>query len=242
MYNLSVMMNEQKVASFYYKSILQSLNSVVITIDETGRVTTVDNAHLLGLDDLLSTMRLTSFEHWLGRSNSQLTQDIQQALMIGKKSVVPSYDFCLPGKPSYQIKYTVRRLSTEHQGAKKSIFLEERDARAGRRISQSRIIPSARASMSVEHSFPNSLAPSLGCLLVMEISQPNHRMLEQLSCQLSPDVVSYVEDLPQKTEGEFLEVAVLVIDVRRCNLNSYSFAINEESKPREVEPIVEQVL
>jgi hypothetical protein len=219
MHHLNIMMNEQKVASFYYKSILQSLNSVVITFDETGRVTTVDNAHLLGLDDLLSTMRLTSFEHWLGRSNSQLSHDIQQAILIGKKSTVPSYDFCLQGKQSYQIKYTVRRLSTESQAAKKSIFLEERDARAGRRISQSRVIPSARASMSVEHSIPNSITTSLGCLLVMEISQPNHRMLEQLSCQLSPEVVSYVEDLPQKTEGEFLEVAVLVIDVRRCSFD-----------------------
>jgi hypothetical protein len=210
---MSKLLGEQKTMVSYCKSILSSLNSVVITFDETGRVTTIDNPQLLNLEELLSTMKLTSFEHWLGRSNTQLANDISQALMLGKKVSVTSYDFAIQGKPAVQIKYTVKRLQSD---STKNVFLDK-DVR-GRRFSQ-RVPTSTRASINLEQLQQQASGLPLSCLLVMEVVHPNHRMIDQLSCQLPQEIVSLVETTPHKTDGEFLDVAVLVIDIRRCISN-----------------------
>jgi hypothetical protein len=198
--------------SFYTKAILQSLPIVVITFDETGRVSTVENPQLLQLEQHLNTMRLTSFEHWLGRNNLQLSHHISQTLMTGKHTSVTNYDFSIQGNPTTQIKYSVRKLSCDSQSSNQKSFPDLK----GRKMSQARIPASSRASSLFEEMLQPPNTTIGGCLLVMEVTHPNQRVIDQLSCQLSQEMVSEIENSHQKMEGEIIDVAILVIDIRRC--------------------------
>jgi transcriptional regulator with GAF, ATPase, and Fis domain len=112
-------LTEQKMSTFYCKCILQSLNSVIITFDESGRVTSIDNPQLLHLQEQVPTMKLTSFEHWLGRHNSMISNDISNAITTGSTSAVAGYDFKIPGKPSVTVNSKINRGCRIYEGGNK---------------------------------------------------------------------------------------------------------------------------
>ena len=55
-------------------------------------------------------MGLTSFEHWLGHTNSQLVDDIKQALTTGESALVRRYALAIPNLETRMVNYFVTKL------------------------------------------------------------------------------------------------------------------------------------
>lgn len=58
-------------------------------------------------------MKLTSYEHWLGRLNTSLSDDIKSVFLDGKSVSVKNYAFSFNKNPTYLINYTIQRLNSE---------------------------------------------------------------------------------------------------------------------------------
>ncbi|KAJ2998221.1 hypothetical protein HDV02_004723 [Globomyces sp. JEL0801] len=203
---LNYSLNEQIYSNQYLNSILQSMNSVIMTLSENGKLMTMENGQLLKFEEI-TNMRLTSHEHWLGRLNSELSDDISKVILTNEIIHVTNYDFHLSKTSLVSINYFIRRIKDNATPTLKAeSFLQLPTTAPKRRVSTAQ---SARnRSISAERSSSAQLPVSI--LVVLEISLPNRMLLEQLGNTMS----ALIND-PTKMEGETLNVISVVVDIRR---------------------------
>lgn len=68
-----------------------------IILNETGRLVQILNPDLLDLRPLIPTMKLTSYEHWLGQDNAQLMTDISRASVAQQEYSATHCNFFFKG-------------------------------------------------------------------------------------------------------------------------------------------------
>ncbi|KAI8902992.1 hypothetical protein BC833DRAFT_571499 [Globomyces pollinis-pini] len=208
---LNYSLNEQIYSNQYLNSILQSMNSVIMTLSENGKLMTMENGQLLKFEEI-TNMRLTSHEHWLGRLNSELSDDISKVILTNEIIHVTNYDFHLSKTSLVSINYFIRRIKDNATPTLKAeSFLQLPTTAPKRRVSTAQ---SARnRSISAERSSSAQLPVSI--LVVLEISLPNRMLLEQLGKQIPNSTMSALINDPTKMEGETLNVISVVVDIRR---------------------------
>jgi hypothetical protein len=103
---------------------------------------------------MLPKMKLTSYEHWLGRLNSSLSDDIKSVYLNGKSISVKSYEF---KNSSHLINYTIQRLISEEHN--------DNNTNLGNSFDR----------FNIENT-----VYSHGLIMTMEVATPNALLYEQL--------------------------------------------------------------
>ncbi|KAH9265339.1 hypothetical protein BASA83_011151 [Batrachochytrium salamandrivorans] len=188
----------------YMISILQSINSVVISLNDDGRLVSINNAECMNFSQSLTSMRLTSFEHWLGHENSQLVSDIMRVQTTSIPISGRNYPFKLGNNPTRYINYSIQKLSYDYEVDRQmEVQVPRSSGRAGDPNRQS----FQKEDMS---SFPHIT----GVLLVLDEITPQSSLEETLGRQMPSNTVHRIIDDQYKLNGEKQKVTVLVADIR----------------------------
>ncbi|KAH6587857.1 hypothetical protein BASA50_011048 [Batrachochytrium salamandrivorans] len=188
----------------YMISILQSINSVVISLNDDGRLVSINNAECMNFSQSLTSMRLTSFEHWLGHENSQLVSDIMRVQTTSMPISGRNYPFKLGNNPTRYINYSIQKLSYDYEVDRQ---MEVQVPRSSGRTGDPN-----RQSLQEEDisSFPHIT----GVLLVLDEITPQSSLEETLGRQMPSNTVHRIIDDQYKLNGEKQKVTVLVADIR----------------------------
>jgi hypothetical protein len=150
----------------YIKCVMQSMNQVIITFNEDGRVNMIENPNLLNLEELVLTMQLTSYEHWLGKQNSNLIDDIHSVFERQRMASSTNYEFIDQHKRSHFINYTIRPFVTSDHSHGGNLKVNT--------------LPSRKMSNVSQKSYNSNISPPSGIILIMELTVPNRYLIEQL--------------------------------------------------------------
>ncbi|KAJ3118903.1 hypothetical protein HDU96_006554 [Phlyctochytrium bullatum] len=107
---LQVTLHETSQTRNFLSMVLQSITNVVMTLDKSGRLLTINHPSKLEMDDMIATMRLTSFDYWLGKENSILIADIQRAYRGEGTISAQDYELVLNEK-SRNVNYTIVQMT-----------------------------------------------------------------------------------------------------------------------------------
>ncbi|KAJ3092805.1 hypothetical protein HK102_002372 [Quaeritorhiza haematococci] len=107
---LQVTLQETSQMKNYLSMILQSITNVVITLDERGRLMTINHPEKLEMEPLLELMKNKPFEEWLGPGNATLIADIQKAYKAAGPIQAQDYELNLNGVVR-NVNYTIVQMS-----------------------------------------------------------------------------------------------------------------------------------
>ncbi|KAJ3316146.1 hypothetical protein HDU76_002049 [Blyttiomyces sp. JEL0837] len=107
---LQMTLKETNQTKNFMSMILQSITNVVMTLDGTGRLVTINHPAKLGFEELIPTMKLTTYEYWLGRDNPTLIADIQRVYRGEGPINAHDYELVLDGKKR-SVNYTIVQMN-----------------------------------------------------------------------------------------------------------------------------------
>ena len=122
-------------------------------------------------------MKLTSYEHWLGRNNSVLVSDISQTLRKGKPCSVSNYSFFVVDHEPVQVNYSIRRLGGDAPSKSNSLGVPDSNRR---KSSVHRVSARRSTALAIEQITTQNYKVPLGAVLILELAMPNRYMMEQL--------------------------------------------------------------
>ncbi|KAJ3350766.1 hypothetical protein HDU91_006206 [Kappamyces sp. JEL0680] len=212
--HLTDMVAEQRLALQYNKSLVHSMQSTIISIDTDGRANTIENIGLIGMEKMTDIMRSTSFENWLGRDNFSLSDSILHVHLTGEPVTVYNYPFQI-GRFKQRVSYHICRLVASDA---------HRDGPKGRGDGSRRSSRLIRKNSGLDAGPAPISSLITGLLLVITPTTPNRFLIEQLgryaeqthSSQMDPKLLAELLDQPDKLNGEYQPVTVVVVDIRRC--------------------------
>ena len=194
----------------YLASMLQSVNSVVMTLSDDGRLVSINNAEAFDLSGIVSTMRLTSYEHWLGHENAQLIDDIIRAQL----SMSPIYGRNVPlqfsGQPTRHVNYFIQKLG--YDTVLDSLMEEHKKIR----------LPSPKAARELTQiAEPTNVS---GIIIVIEELTHELCIEENLARKMKPHQVHRLMADPEKLKGEMQPVTTIYADIRSFKTISLSIS------------------
>ncbi|KAI8925193.1 hypothetical protein BC831DRAFT_436089 [Entophlyctis helioformis] len=202
--NLHSHLGEMIRSRTYMSAMLQSMNSVVLSLNTDGRLVSVNNPDRMGFTGMLSTMRLTSFEHWLGHDNAQLVDDITRAQVSLMPVSGRNCPLVVTNQPIRFVHYYIRRIAYDPEIDR---LMEVRKTKAASRIN------TGKKARPIEEQIPEA-PPVSGILVILEEVTPESSLEESLGRQLTPHTMHRLMDGREKLHGEILKVTVLVADIR----------------------------
>nr|KAJ3422883.1 hypothetical protein HK105_005831 [Polyrhizophydium stewartii] len=191
--NLHNHLQEMVRSRTFMSGMLQSVHSVAI-----------NNPERMFMTSMLSTMRLTSFEHWLGHDNAQLVDDITRVQTTLMPVCGRNYPFVIANQPPRFVNYFIRRISYD---AEIDSLMEVRKTAASSRIH------SSQQKKKLEEQIPEAPAVT-GLLVILEEITSETSLEETLGKQMSPYLMHRLMDDRDKLSGETQRVTVLVADIR----------------------------
>ncbi|KAJ3309655.1 hypothetical protein HDV04_005842 [Boothiomyces sp. JEL0838] len=208
------LVSELEATNFYNKCVSQTLHGSLLTLNETGRMVSIENANLLKIQDLIPTMRLTSYEHWLGKDNSSLVDDIAKTMVSGLPITVHNYLFTVMGVDNrplqkVSVSYHIRKLKGSTDNLNGSFLSSAATPLSRRRVS------SIRKSSTTRNKSLSKMQVPFGIMLFIELVTPNRLIIEQLGYQIPHNKLQALLDNQDKLDGESQPVTTLAIDIRR---------------------------
>jgi hypothetical protein len=176
-----------------------------MTLNMDGRLRSINNPALMQFNDTLSTMQLTSYEHWLGNENAQLVDDIANCISNGERMTATNFKLQSRKESTFRyINYNIQRLTfdkklDEIMQIKKSTTTNTKSPKN----------PPEKAEDTDKQSIE-------GILIVMDEKSSTEFMLEILAKQVKAPIMNTIKFDTELLEGAEKIITVLNIDIRGC--------------------------
>ncbi|KAJ3106152.1 hypothetical protein HDU97_006969 [Phlyctochytrium planicorne] len=194
---LQVTLHETSQTRNFLSMILQSISNVVITLDKNGRLLTINHPAKLEMEDMIATMRLTSFDYWLGKENSILIADIQRAYRGEGTISAQDYELVLNDK-SRSVNYNIVQM-TDQAKSESDDSLSSADSGDG------------------EESVKGERKRVTGVVIVMEDISKEKRVMGTLGRYMNPALVHKVmSEGGNALGGTRQKISVVFADLRNC--------------------------
>ncbi|KAI8852671.1 hypothetical protein BC829DRAFT_424823 [Chytridium lagenaria] len=196
---LQVTLHETSQTRNFLSMILQSITNVVITLDKNGRLLTINHPAKLEMEEMIATMRLTSFDYWLGKENSILIADIQRAYRGEGTISAQDYELVLNEK-ARSVNYNI-------------VQMTEQSKVDGSDDSSSSIV----STTETEDSNRSERKKVTGVVIVMEDISKEKRVMSTLGRYMNPALVHKVmSEGGNALGGTRQKISVVFADLRNC--------------------------
>jgi putative methionine-R-sulfoxide reductase with GAF domain len=234
---LQVTLQETNHTKNFLHMILQSITNVVLTLDSNGRLLTVNHPDKLEFADMLATMKVTSFDYWLGKENASLVSDIQKVYRGEGTVIAQDYELILQGREPRSVNYTIVEMTAEfhagsgggkeggggedngsdHGGSEKSEESITVGEKSGLNAppNASELMHSSSASLDHPHRKVK------GVVIVIEDISKEKRVMNTLGRYMNPQLVHKVmSDGGNALGGTRQKISVVFADLRNCEYNN----------------------
>ncbi|KAJ3038611.1 hypothetical protein HDV00_000455 [Rhizophlyctis rosea] len=114
---LQVTLAETSQTKNFLAQVLESITSVVMTLDSSGRLITINHPATLDFTPILQVMRQTSYETWLRPGNETLIADIKRSYRTPGTVMAQDYELVVSGKTKRNVNYTIAQMTAgSHDG------------------------------------------------------------------------------------------------------------------------------
>ncbi|KAJ3173290.1 hypothetical protein HK101_011077 [Irineochytrium annulatum] len=223
---LQVTLHETNQTKNFLSMILQSITNVVLTLDENGRLMTINHPAKLDMDDMLATMRLMPFDFWLGHENAILIADIQRAYRGEGIISAQDYELNLNDKVR-SVNYTIVQMTDSGASASSAAAvgvpgLEGVDDSVRRKLGFGR---EDRGHTPIGDGTPEEVKkPKVtGVVIVIEDISKERRVINTLGRYMNPALVHKVmSDGGAALGGTRQKISVMFADLRNFTTLSES--------------------
>ncbi|KAI8805978.1 hypothetical protein BJ742DRAFT_680566 [Cladochytrium replicatum] len=209
---LQLTLQETSSTRNYLAKVLQSMSTVVISLDAAGCLMSINHPQQFGFEHFLAQMRNTSYESWLGDENQTFVADIRRTYQISgdipsialpESILLPNltvtaqdYELRLNGM-TYYINYWISPINAE---------TEEEDSRFANIESEEVSITASKA--------PSSTAA--GVVIVLEEITDEKRLMNAMARYMPPELVHRAmnDDPVGLVDGKRQKASVLFANIR----------------------------
>ncbi|KAL5038714.1 hypothetical protein BDV3_001937 [Batrachochytrium dendrobatidis] len=206
--NLYSSLNKTVQSRTYISGVIQSLNSVILGLNDDGRLVFINNPDKFLLDEILHTMHLTSFEHWLGHDNSQLVDDIIRV----KATLCPisgrNYALQLPNQSIRHVNYLIQHIAYDRKVDQR---MEFHHITSTKRLSTPHLKKKQPKADTIE------LQTVTGIMLILDEITAESSLEESLGRQMKPATMHKLMSDSPKLNGKMQKVTVMVANIRGFN-------------------------
>jgi adenylate cyclase len=149
----------------------------------------------MGFDSNLSSMKFTSYEHWLGNQNTQMIEDITRCMVSGAACSSVSYKFA-------------------PKGLKSPCYIDYHILPAGFDYEMASLLENIGTKNMNSKSLYEGLSDIKETVIIIQKSNPVKTMLQNLSIQIPSNLSQSLAANPALLEGVNMDVTIVAINLR----------------------------